>query len=177
MLADDQRKNSGVGATSTPPLSGIDMTGLRDRNVCSSSSCSRAVAISVPGSGCFCFAFRHAAIGSPPFRRPASCRNSSWVAASSRVGDRQQAIDRQRDAFFEAQLLLEAIAAEAERALGLRADVVLEIVDVGADRLHRLGARVGEIAEQVDVVDVRERARQIGVDERHGAAPACRCRP
>ena len=85
MLADDQRKNSGVGATVMLPLSGIDMIELRDRNVCSSSSCSRAVEISVPGSGCFCFALRHASIGSLPFKRPASWRNSSCVAASSRV--------------------------------------------------------------------------------------------
>ena len=49
MLADDQRKNSGVGATVMLPLSGIETIGLRDRNVWSSSSCPRAVEISVPG--------------------------------------------------------------------------------------------------------------------------------
>ena len=85
--------------------------------------------------------------------------------------DGEQAVDRQRDAFFEPQLLLEAIAAETEGALRLRPNLVLEIGDVGADRLHRFGARIGEVAEQVHVVDVREGARQVGVDERHRAAP------
>ena len=171
MLADDQRKKSGVGATSTLPLSGIDITALRDRNVCSSSSCSRAVAIRAPGSGCFCFALRHDSIGSPPLRRPASVPEFFLRGCELARRNREQAIDWQRDAFFEAQLLLEAIAPEAERALGLRPDVVFEIVDVGADRLHRFVARVGEIAEQVHVVDGREGPRQVGVDERHRAAP------
>ena len=69
------------------------------RNVCSSPSCSRAVARSCPGSGCdSCFALRQDSIGSPPFKRPASVRNSSCVACSSRVGDREQLFHRQRDA-------------------------------------------------------------------------------
>ena len=37
---------------------------------------------------------------------------------------------------------------------------------VRRDRLARLGLRVGELAEQVQVVDLRQRARQIVVDER-----------
>ena len=40
----------------------------------------------------------------------------------------------------------------------------------GADRLRRFGLRVGEIAEQVQVVDVGERARQVVVDELQRAA-------
>ena len=157
MLADDQRKNSGVGATSMLPLSGIDITGVaRQERVQLVELFARGRRSACPAAGCFCFALRHASIGSPPFRRPAAWRNSSCVARELARRDREQAIDRQRDAFFEPQLLLEAIAPEPERALGLRADVVLEIVDVGADRLHRFAARIGEIAEQVHVVDVRE---------------------
>ena len=70
--------------------------------------------------------------------------------------DREQPVDRQRDAFFEPQLLLELLAAEAERRARLRRELGLEILDVGADRLRRLGLRVGEIAEQVQVVDARK---------------------
>jgi hypothetical protein len=69
------------------------------------------------------------------------------------------------DAFFETQLELEAIAAEAERSPGLRANLVLEIVNVAADRLHRFFAGIVEIAEQMDVVERREGAREIAVDE------------
>ena len=84
--------------------------------------------------------------------------------------DREQAIDRQRDAFVEPQLLLELVAPEPERGARLRRDLGFEILDVGADRLRRLGLRVGEIAEQVQIVDVGERARQIVVDELQRAA-------
>ena len=73
MLADDQRKNSGVGATVMLPLSGIDMTGVaRQEGV-------QLVELSARGrdqrarlpDACR-FALRHASIGSPPFKRPAS---------------------------------------------------------------------------------------------------------
>src|SRR5262249_38557661 len=80
-------------------------------------------------------------------------------------GDREQAIDRKRQPLLETQLLLELVAAEAKRRARLRRDVGLEILDVAADRLRGLGLRVGEIAEQVQVVDVAERARQIVLDE------------
>ena len=80
MLADDQRKNSGVGATATPALSGIDTTGVaREERV-------QLVELFARGGdqlsafGYFSFALRHVSIGSPPFRRPAAWRNSSCVA-------------------------------------------------------------------------------------------------
>ena len=156
MLADDQRKNSGVGATVMLPLSGIDTTGVaRQEGV-------QLVELSARGGDQRARLRMLLLRLAPRFDRIAAVQAAGEPGgilpasrASSRVGDRQQPIDRQRDAFFEAQLLLEAIAAETERALRLRADVGLEIVDVGADRLHRFAARIGEIAEQVHVVDVR----------------------
>ena len=124
----------------------------------------------------WCFA--HAASGSPPFILPASERNASCVACSSRVAIAEQAVDRQRDAFLEPQLLLELVAARGgTRRARLRRDLGFEILDVGADRLRRLGLRVGEIAEQVQIVDVGERARQILVDELQRRRASSRCRP
>ena len=72
--------------------------------------------------------------------------------------------------FFEPQLLLELVAAEPERGARLRRELGFEVLDVGADGLRRFGLRVGEIAEQVQIVDVGERARQIVVDELQRAA-------
>ena len=171
MLADDQRKNSGVGATVMLPLSGIDITGVARQERVQLVELFARGRDQRAGRGMFL-------LGLAPRRdRIAAVQAAGQLAELFlRRGqlarrDRQQAIDRQRDAFFEAQLLLEAIAPEAERALGLRPNVGLEIGDVGADRLHRFAARIGEIAEQVHVVDVGEGARQIGVDERHRAAP------
>ena len=37
--------------------------------------------------------------------------------------------------------------------LRARAEVVLQVVDVGADRLDGLGGSVGEVGQQVQVVD------------------------
>ena len=88
-------------------------------------------------------------------------RNSSCVVGQLARRDRQQPIGAERDAFFELQLLLELVAAEAERGARLRRELGFEVLDVGADGLRRFGLRVGEIAEQVQVVDVGERARQI----------------
>ena len=84
-------------------------------------------------------------------------------------GDRQQTLDRQREAFVELYLLFESIAPEPESGAGPRRDVVLEIFDVGADGLRGLGLRVGEIAQEVQIVNVGEGAWQIVVDEREGA--------
>ena len=84
-------------------------------------------------------------------------------------GDRQQTFDRHREAFVELYLLFESIAPEPERGAGPRRDVVLEIFDIGADGLRRLGLRVGEIAQEVQIVNVGEGARQIVVDELEGA--------
>ena len=86
--------------------------------------------------------------------------------------DREQPVGAERDALVEPELLLELLPPEPERALAARREVALEIVDVAADRGGRLGRRVGEIAEQVQIVEIAERARQILVDEPQRAAHA-----
>ena len=85
--------------------------------------------------------------------------------------DGQEPVCGQGDAFFEPQLLFEAVLAKPERASRLRPDIGFEILHVGANRLHRFLARIVEITQQVDVVDVGEGTRQVRVDKRHGAAP------
>ena len=70
-------------------------------------------------------------------------------------GDRQQTFDRHRQSFVELHLLFEPVASEPERRARFWCDVVLEIADVGAHGLRRLGLRVGEIAQQVQIVDAR----------------------
>ena len=79
--------------------------------------------------------------------------------------DRQQTVDRQRESLLEPHLLLEPLAPEPERRPRARRHVGLEGFDVGADRVRGFGLSVREIGEQVHVVDARERARQIVVDE------------
>ena len=108
--------------------------------------------------------------GSPPFIRPASALNASCVAFNSRVRDGEQAIDRHRQPFFQAELLLESVVSEAEGGARFRRDFVLEVLDVGSDRLRGFGLRVGEVAEQVKIVDVLERSRQLVLDELQRAA-------
>ena len=43
-------------------------------------------------------------------------------------------------------------------ALGPRGEVVFEVVEVGRDRRAASGRRVGEVAEDVQIVERRERA-------------------
>ena len=85
--------------------------------------------------------------------------------------DRQQAIDVDGDALVELKLLLEALAAEPEGTTRARRQL-LEMRDRGGNRLGRFGRGVGEVAEDVQVVERGERPRQIGFDEPLGAAQA-----
>ena len=146
------------------------MSACRSRNVASSSSCCRATSTSSPGFGCWALVRAQASSGLPPFMRPARLLNASCVVSSSRVAMASRRSIGTADAFFELELLLELLAPQPERSAGLRADLVLEVVHVGSDRLARLGLCVGELAEQVQVVDVGQRARQVVVDERERSA-------
>ena len=74
------------------------------------------------------------------------------------------------DALLEAELLFELVATETKRPPRFRSDFGLEFVDIRAHSLTRFGLRVGEFAKQMQVVDIRERARQIVVDERQRTA-------
>ena len=138
----------------------------------SSASCSSATATSLParrmvGFGLLPCGQRIAAVHP---RRDAA----EFVLRRLQLarGDRQQAIGAEREALVEGELLLEPLAAEAERAFGARREVGLEELDVGRDRRRGLGRRVGEIAEQVQVAQVGKRPRQIVVDEAERAAKA-----
>ena len=86
------------------------------------------------------------------------------------LGNREQTLDRKRDALVEAQLLFETLRAEPEGGLRLRADLGLEVVDVLADGLHRLLRRVGQVRQQVQIVEAAKGLRQIRIDEGHDAA-------
>ena len=81
-------------------------------------------------------------------------------------GNGQQPIDGQAaEAFLQPQLLLELVAPEPEGRASLGRLFGFQVVDVPANRGGRLGGRIGEIAEQVEVVDVTQRARQVALDE------------
>ena len=72
-------------------------------------------------------------------------------------GDGQQPLVIERNAFVELELLLQALAPETKRSAGARRDLLFEILDdVRADRPRRLGGRVGEIAEDVQIVQARK---------------------
>ena len=70
--------------------------------------------------------------------------------------NRQEPFVAQRHTVFELQLLFEPLLAQPERGLGARREVGFEVVDVGLDRTGRLGRRVGEVAEDVEIVERRE---------------------
>ena len=81
------------------------------------------------------------------------------------------------DAVLELQLLLEPLASQTERRLGARREIGLEIVDVRLDRRRGLGGGVGQVAEDVEVVETGERARQIRLDELQRRRARFRARP
>ena len=80
-------------------------------------------------------------------------------------GDRQQPVERHRNAFIEPQLLLQLVAAQPERCPRLRRDLGLEVLEIRTDRVRRLGLRVGEIRQQVQIVQIGKRPGQVAVDE------------
>ena len=87
------------------------------------------------------------------------------------------AIDRSslradREAFVEAELLLEAFASEPERALAARRQIGLEEFDVARNRVPGLRRRIGEIAKQVEVAEIGEGPGQVVVNETQRPAQA-----
>ena len=141
-------------------------------NSTSSSSCCCATWTSWPAAGCSALARAHAAIGSPPLSREATRRNSSCVAWSSRI-----AMSSRRSAPTVRPSSNRSLCSKSSRPsrndpFAARCDLPLEVFDVAAERRRRLGRHVGEIAEDVQVVERAERARQILVDEPQRAAQA-----
>jgi hypothetical protein len=80
------------------------------------------------------------------------------------------AIDGHGEPFVEPELLLELVATQAERAAGPGRHFRFEVANVRAERVRGLRLGVCEIAEEVQIVDARERARQIVLDELQDAA-------
>ena len=161
MLANAQRWNSGVGATTTGSDSGIETIDWRCRNSTSSLICSCAAGTSASGFGVL---FLRVA---PRLDRIAAVQAAGDAAellldlAQLAQRDRQQAVRAQRDAFLELQLLLELLATEPERGLGARREIGLEVLDVRLDGGGGLRRRVGEVAEDVQIVE-RRRTRAAG---------------
>ena len=124
-----------------------------------------------PGPGWSSLAARHAATGSPPLFEPRRDAAELLLRRPQLApGNRQQLVHAERQPFLELQLPLELLAAQAERGAGARREVGLEVADVALQRVGRLGRRVGQVAEQVQVVHAREGARQVVLDEPEDAA-------
>ena len=77
----------------------------------------------------------------------------------------QQLVGRQVDTLVEPQLLLEPRAAETKRSAAPRGHRVPQVRDVRAQGVGGLDRRVREHAEQVQVLQVAECARQVALDE------------
>src|SRR5688572_29032211 len=100
----------------------------------SSPSCSCAVRTRAPAGGCSALACSHAASGSPPFRGPATRRNSSCTRCSSRIAMASSASASRLIPLVEAQLFFELGAPQPEGALAAGQQILLEVLDVLADR-------------------------------------------
>ena len=69
------------------------------------------------------------------------------------------------DALVEAQLVGEDVAPSRNEPRAFGSASCLEVGCVAVDGLARLGRRVGEIAEHERIVEIRERPRQVALDE------------
>ena len=143
----------------------------------SSASCCCATGTSCPAAGCSCLARCQAAMGSPPFSREATRRNSSCVACSSRIAIASSRSGTNRDALVELELLLEFLPAEPEGSLAARRQVLFEVLDQAADRGGGFGGSIRQIAQEVQVAQVAKRAREVVVDESQGAREGSPARP
>ena len=161
-----------MGATTTGSASGSATIDCRRRNSSSSLTCACAALTASPGAGCCCFASRQAAAGIAAVQAARDAPEFFLHLVQLAQRDRQEPIGRQRDAFLELQLLFELVAAEAERGLGAWREVGLQVVDVRLHGGRRLRGRVRQVAKDVQIVERRERAGQICVDELQDTAPA-----
>ena len=143
----------------------------RCRNVASSFTCASATSTSCPGPGC---CLLRTAPGSHRVGAVHATGNRSKLLlrfAQLAQRDGEQPIGAERNAFIELQFAFEILAAQAERRLGPRGKICLQILDVVLDGMRRLGRRVGQISEDVKVVEARKGAREIGFDELEDAPP------
>jgi hypothetical protein len=134
------------------------MMPLRSMKVLSSSSCSWAAAEIAPAAGCSSFARRHASTGVGAVELARELPELVLRRLELAQRDIEQAVGVDRDALVERQLALELLLAKAERRSGLWRHLFFEILDVARDGVRGLGRGIGEVAEQVHVVEGRKRA-------------------
>ena len=80
--------------------------------------------------------------------------------------DLRQALGRQVDPLVEAQLLAEALRTEPKGSTAPRGQLFAQVADVGPQGVDGVGRRVGQVAQQVHVLQVAEGPRQVALDER-----------
>ena len=146
------------------------MSACRSRNVASSSSCCRATSTSSPGFGCWALVRAQASSGLPPFMRPARLLNASCVVSSSRVAmaSRRSIGTETPSSSLSFCSNFSRPSRNDPRAFGPIS--FSRSCTYGSDRLARFGLCVGKLAEQVQVVDIGQRTRQVVVDERERSA-------
>ena len=119
--ASADRDRSALG-DADDPLAGDEVLQLRELLL-------RRPARAARPAGCSCLARCQAASGRRRSGVTATRRNSSCVALQLARRDREEPVGAERDALVELELLLELLAAEPERALAPRREVLLEVVD------------------------------------------------
>ena len=80
-------------------------------------------------------------------------------------GDGQQSIDGQGESFFEPDLLLELVAAEPEGRARAGRHVGFEKLNIRRHRFGGLHLPVGQIPEQMQIIDARKGPGQVLLDE------------
>src|SRR5580765_210930 len=84
----------------------------------------------------------------------------------------QKTIRAERNPFFELQLLFELVAPETERGFRPRCEIGFKVIDVSLDGGRGFRGRICKVAEDVQIVERGESAREVNVDELEDAAPA-----
>ena len=82
--------------------------------------------------------------------------------------DGQQAVGSEGDPLVQLQFLLELLAPEPERSAGLGGLLPFQVVDVALNRRCGFRGGIGQITEQVEIIDGAERPREVAFDEREG---------
>ena len=167
MLAVDQRKKSGVGATVTgsPARQRHELLLLEKRLELDQLRLRRLdQARRLPDGAAWPSPTRSS--GSPPFSLRGRVAKRLAGVDQLAFGNRQQPVDGQAASPSSRRSFCSNLSRPSRKvARPLDACSVLQVLDVAANRVGRLGGGIGEIAEQVQVVDVTQRARQVALDE------------
>src|SRR5206468_4231075 len=73
--------------------------------------------------------------------------------------------------FFELQLLFELVAPETERGFRPRREIAFQVIDISLDGGRSFSRCIRKVAQDVEIVERGESARQVNVDELEDAAP------